>query len=212
MKHKYQGDGLYRFKKFIPDVMKKEKSDAHFYLLLDSRWDKVIGEKVLDAGCGYGEFLNYNPRKLDVHGVDVKKSKHKKIKQCDLNKKIPFENNTFDTVTAFHVLEHLKEPEMAIKEFNRVLKKDGRLVLSVPSHSFKKFFSDYTHVRPWPKRALYNILAANGFKEIRITRGHHYSQVVNSLFFFYPKLRWNMEKILGKIAPWEITAIARCEK
>jgi SAM-dependent methyltransferase len=212
MKKKYPGGGLRHIKKVIPNNVKKKKSDAHFYYLLDSRWNKVIGKRVLDAGCGYGEFLNYNPRKLDVCGVDIKKSKHKKIKQGDLNKKIPYNSSSFDTVTAFHILEHLTNPEVAIKEFNRVLKKDGRLVLSVPSHSFRKFFSDHTHIRPWPKRALYNILIENGFKEIKITRGHHYSQTVNSLFFFYPKLRWNVEKILGKVAPWEITAIAKCDK
>jgi ubiquinone/menaquinone biosynthesis C-methylase UbiE len=212
MKNKYKGDGLYHLKKFIAKPIMKEKSDAHFYHLLDGRWDKVIGEKVLDAGCGYCEFLNYNPKKLDVHGVDIKKSNHKNVKQGDLNKKIPYQSDSFDTVTAFHVLEHLKEPEKAIKEFRRVLKKDGRLVLSVPSHSYRKFFQDYTHVRPYPKRALYNILVANGFKEIKITKGHHYSQIVNSLFFYYPKLRWNVEKVLGKISPWEITAIARCDK
>jgi len=213
MEKKYgKQKGLRYFKSFFPESFLHKKSEQHFEKLLRERWSLVEGPRVLDAGCGYCEFLNLRPEGIDVYGVDIKKIKHPKIKYGDLNKKIPFRDDFFDSVVSFHVLEHLKEPEVAIREFRRVLKKNGKLILSVPNYSFKKFFEDYTHVKPYPKAALYNILAANGFKEIKITKGHHSSQIVSALFFIFPNLRWRVEKMLGKISPYEITATARCDK
>ena len=43
---------------------------------------------------------------------------------------LPFEEERFDNVAAFEVLEHLKQPWVAAAEFHRVLKTGGRLVLS----------------------------------------------------------------------------------
>jgi SAM-dependent methyltransferase len=43
---------------------------------------------------------------------------------------LPFADGTFDTVVNIQVLEHLREPGVAIAEFARVLKPGGRLVLS----------------------------------------------------------------------------------
>ncbi|MBU0467112.1 MAG: class I SAM-dependent methyltransferase [Nanoarchaeota archaeon] len=213
MKDKYKKrKGLSYLKGFFSEKLLKQKSDEHFKNLLKERWSHVQGKRVLDAGCGYCEFFNLKPDAVDLYGVDVKKIKHPKIKFGDLNKKVPYSDNYFDTVVCFHVLEHLKEPEIAILEFLRVLKNGGRVVLTVPNYSFKKFFEDYTHVRPYPKIALHNILVANGFKEIEIVQGHHSSQIISALFLFFPSLRWKIEKILGKFFPYEITAIARCYK
>ena len=50
-----------------------------------------------------------------------------------LEHKLPFENESFDIVTMLAVLEHLSYPEDILKEINRILRKDGRLVLTVPS-------------------------------------------------------------------------------
>ncbi len=46
---------------------------------------------------------------------------------------LPFENETFDIVTMLAVLEHLSNPHLICKEISRVLKKDGILVITVPS-------------------------------------------------------------------------------
>ena len=45
---------------------------------------------------------------------------------------IPADSNSFDTVLCISVLEHLYEPERAVYEFHRVLKKGGRVIISVP--------------------------------------------------------------------------------
>ena len=53
------------------------------------------------------------------------------IRQADATK-LPFSDETFDVVIANHILEHIPEDIKALKEFNRVLKKDGFAILQVP--------------------------------------------------------------------------------
>lgn len=49
---------------------------------------------------------------------------------------LPFEDNTFDLVCAFDVIEHIKDDELAIKEIRRVLKTNGKIFLTVPAYKF----------------------------------------------------------------------------
>jgi ubiquinone/menaquinone biosynthesis C-methylase UbiE len=76
----------------------------------------------------------------------------------DINN-IPVENNSFDVIVCTEVFEHIPEPIKAIKEFSRILKKGGKLLLSAPlasglhqepyhfyggftPHFYKKFLSE----------------------------------------------------------------------
>lgn len=47
-------------------------------------------------------------------------------------KNLPFDSYTFNTVLMLQVLEHIDNPESAIKEASRVLKTEGMLIISVP--------------------------------------------------------------------------------
>lgn len=60
---------------------------------------------------------------------------------CDIID-MPFEDNSFDVVLCTEVLEHLPYPELAIKEFSRILKKDGIMILTAP-------FASLTHFAPY---------------------------------------------------------------
>lgn len=97
--------------------------------------------KLLDVGCGNGQFLA-TMRELgwEVVGVEPDGQAVKMAqKRFGLNvyegalEKISFPDNTFDAVTMSHVVEHLSDPIGILRECQRVLKKGGRLVVTVPN-------------------------------------------------------------------------------
>ncbi|HUR11036.1 MAG TPA: methyltransferase domain-containing protein [Flavitalea sp.] len=49
---------------------------------------------------------------------------------------LPFFDDSFDMVCAFDVIEHVQEDASAIRQLRRVLRKDGRLILTVPAYNF----------------------------------------------------------------------------
>lgn len=100
---------------------------------------------MLDIGLGSGRSLMYIDKKgvgekLDLYGLDlmpkrldsVYGSERWKLFQGDIEGGIPFEDKSFEIVLCEQLLEHLNEPNEAIKELSRVMKKDGLLVLGVP--------------------------------------------------------------------------------
>ena len=52
--------------------------------------------------------------------------------QIDLNKSLPFQDNSFDVVVMAEVLEHLPYPTITLSEINRVLKINGQFIGNVP--------------------------------------------------------------------------------
>lgn len=101
---------------------------------------------ILDVGCGDGLFLDklaevLEGRKgLELWGVDYSKYKLEKakkgghnVKWCDLEKGLPFEDNTFDLIYAAELIEHLYNPDFFLEECNRVLRPEGQLIVSTPN-------------------------------------------------------------------------------
>lgn len=91
---------------------------------------------ILDVGCGAGFLSNQLARQgYKVTGVDIEEDvlevakKHDVTKQVNYRKadayKLPFENASFDIVTAMDFLEHVNQPQKVIAEFSRVLKPGG---------------------------------------------------------------------------------------
>ncbi|MBF0385385.1 MAG: class I SAM-dependent methyltransferase [Candidatus Omnitrophica bacterium] len=92
--------------------------------------------KVVDLGCGkvplYAAYKNYA---TNVTCVDweysVHKTQHLDI-QCNLNEKLPFNDNAFDTIILSDVLEHISRPESFMKEMIRILTPGGKALISTP--------------------------------------------------------------------------------
>jgi ubiquinone/menaquinone biosynthesis C-methylase UbiE len=55
------------------------------------------------------------------------------VRRGDLNKELPFSDISFDYVTCLEGLEHIENPQQAMREFARVLKPGGHLIVSVPN-------------------------------------------------------------------------------
>jgi SAM-dependent methyltransferase len=90
----------------------------------------------LDAGCGRTTRLHgYRDRITRLVGVDVDTAAGREnpfldeFHQADLDEALPFDDGSFDLVYANFVVEHLRRPEYTFREWRRVLRPGGRLVL-----------------------------------------------------------------------------------
>jgi methionine biosynthesis protein MetW len=116
-----------------------QKIDQIIKSILKKKRSKKV--RILDLGCGDGKEISiYISKKCEVHGVDIgdnilKESKKRGLitKKHDLSKKLPFKKEYFDIVFAGEVIEHLYDSSMFIKEIERVLKKNGKAIITTPN-------------------------------------------------------------------------------
>ena len=97
--------------------------------------NKYIKGKLIDIGCGIKPYKEMLSHLVTEHiGVDHEITVHDQsnIDLFGTAYNIPSADNSFDSAICTAVLEHLEEPEQAIRECFRVLKKDGYAVYSVP--------------------------------------------------------------------------------
>jgi ubiquinone/menaquinone biosynthesis C-methylase UbiE len=99
---------------------------------------KISNCNLLDIGCGFNyRFLSYiEPYIEHGTGIDfkVQELSYQKIKiiNMKLDEVLPFNDCSFDAVTMLAVLEHIDKPKQIISDIYRVLKFEGKLILTVP--------------------------------------------------------------------------------
>ncbi|KFF19523.1 class I SAM-dependent methyltransferase [Flavobacterium hydatis] len=138
--------------------------------------------RILDIGAGTGDFL-LTAKENGWNTVGVEPSD--RAKSIAIKKGISFvekisdlENNSFDVITMWHVLEHVPNLEFQIQELKRLLKPTGTLIVAVPN--FKSF--DANHYKTfW---AAY---------DVPIHFWHFSKKAIQSLF---EKVDMRLEKIL----------------
>jgi methionine biosynthesis protein MetW len=105
--------------------------------------DRNPSAKILDLGCGNGDFTRELGRKVgteNIYGTDIvselmisAKSKGIIVCESDLNTAIPYRDETFNLVCANQVFEHLNNTDLILKEVFRVLKENGVFIISTPN-------------------------------------------------------------------------------
>lgn len=112
--------------------------------------------KILDIGCGTGDFLNiFKKNKWDTAGIEPNdKARNYAKDNYNLNVfteeqlKI-FAEKSFDVITLWHVLEHLSDLNEKLDTINKLLKNDGILIVAVPNciakdaEIYKQFWAAY---------------------------------------------------------------------
>ncbi len=115
--------------------------------------EKIKPQKILDAGCGRGFYINaltYFKFIKEIHGADIN-NKYLNIAKKNIADKrvriiktnlysLPYPDNYFDFIIASEILEHLTDDKKALLELKRVLKKNGTLIITVPNRNFPFFW------------------------------------------------------------------------
>lgn len=98
---------------------------------------------LLDVGCGWDARLLRSIEPLIGRGTGIDQkapelaSAKLNIVRARLDDRLPFADGSFDVVTILAVLEHLDDPHSILREIRRVLRPNGALVVTVPSHFAK---------------------------------------------------------------------------
>lgn len=172
-------------------LMKNKESylDNIFRNLREKKILRFISKNdtLCDLGCGSNGSLLYflaNNIKEGV-GVDYSVRPHKLANltfiKANLEKKLKLNPNKFDVVTVLAVLEHLNKPENLLNEAYRVLKKNGKLILTTPSKLSKPILEflarlnliNRRHIKEhknyFSKKELTDLLKNAGFKDIKVS-------------------------------------------
>jgi hypothetical protein len=101
-------------------------------------------------------------------------------------------DNSIECLGVFDVLEHIEEPILMLKEFSRVLKKNGLLLITVPAHQFlfSKHDTSIGHFRRYSKSKLRGSLEAAGFELVSC----------QFLFSFLVPIAWLLRVLPEKLA------------
>lgn len=115
--------------------------------IIDSYIHRAKGKKkkvkIMNIGCGTGGTIDM----LEKHGVtdnvDISDDAIKFMKERGYKRltrvsglELPFKAESYDIVGSFDVLEHIDDHVMALKEWSRVLKDDGAIVITVPAYQW----------------------------------------------------------------------------
>ncbi len=130
------------------------------------------GVTILDVGCGQGPALQHfrnagaNAKGITLNQTDVDVCQAKGFDVCRMDQSfLEFEPESFDIVWARHVIEHSVIPLFTLREFNRVLKKNGMLYLEVPGADTDAGHAwNANHYSVFSKNSWFSLLAKSGFE------------------------------------------------
>lgn len=176
--HYLTKDEFAHYYKFLADKHIKRETDLS-HLSVAKILSNIVGESVLDVGCGRGFLVHKIAKKYDINvvGIDMSIPAHlvntKTISFLSGDiEKLPFIDNFFDTVVCSHTLEHVQNIDLAIAELRRVARK--RLIVMVPrQREYKYTFDLHIHFFPYE------------FSLKRLFKNEHaeYITIENELFY-----------------------------
>jgi len=153
-------------------------------MMLVDRYTKSDAEKVLDIGCGTGDFLAMAKKyKWEVAGIEPDEQARKiavakietEIHTNEWLSEIP--DHSFDAITMWHVLEHVPNLEEQIQTLKRIVKPKGSIFIAVPnfkSHDakhYKQFWAAYDvprHLWHFSQKAIKSLFEKENMKVVKI--------------------------------------------
>lgn len=147
-----------------------QRSALGYSLLRDLRRHAITKEfiagRLLDAGAGKLSYRHVvQPFCAEYRSLDFKKT-HPDLDYVGDIQHLPLPSSSFDTVLSAEVLEHVPDPDQALREIFRVLKPGGKFVISIP-HLMYLHNEPYDFFR-YTKYGLRVLLERAGFRVILI--------------------------------------------
>jgi 2-polyprenyl-3-methyl-5-hydroxy-6-metoxy-1,4-benzoquinol methylase len=140
------------------------------------------GERVLDIGAkwgGFGQGARSMGLEIDYTGLDLSEENVRKatelgldVRLADASQPLPIDDHEYDCVICLELLEHLPKPIFLLGEIRRVLKPEGRAVLSVPNpYSWVEIYRELFrrpdpegHLNSFTTPVIVNLLALAGLR------------------------------------------------
>lgn len=152
------------------DTIKDKHFEQNKLILKKYFPDPPVAKNILEIGVGgEGGVIISLKDKNNVQGADVSDSAIKNCKKfglavskCNLDTdQLKFEADSFDIVFAFEVFEHFANPQHALEEIRRVLKPEGKLLISTPN--------ELTY--HWPRLFYPTLFEKENFEEFLMVNG-----------------------------------------
>ncbi len=147
-------------------------------------WEYINSLKpgvILDVGCGLGSLLSAVSNEWDKYGIELsRKAAEYASKHCNTHVgtliDCPYEDNQFDCITMYHVIEHVQDPISNIKKIKALLKNKGTFIIGTPdfdSGCARRFGKNYRHLGPGHIRlfsndSMHRFLRDFGFKICKV--------------------------------------------
>lgn len=196
-KNYYPNNGF--FSKFILSILNLINHKK--YKTIIKHFPEKIKIKILDVGCGTGEFLKSLPSnrfqkfgiEINPQAAQIASSLGLKIIHGDINR-VNFKSNKFDCVTMWHVFEHLPNPTITIQQISKILKPNGLLIFTVPNSNsigFKYGQENFFHLDSPRHLFIPNELSIKKF----LKKSKFNNITFKNPFFDYPlDLFWSVRK------------------
>jgi SAM-dependent methyltransferase len=156
---------------------------------------------LLDIGCGNKPYKNLFKHCKSYIGLEVESDTGKNLADVTYDgHTFPFKESTFDSAICSEVLEHVFEPNLFLKQINKVLKKNGLVIFTLP------FFWD-EHEQPYDYArytsfGLKYILEKENFEILEQVKIGNNLSIISQLIncYFYKKLYENRNFLIKSIA------------
>jgi SAM-dependent methyltransferase len=129
------------------------------------------GTKILDVGCGSGWLADHFDDYTGVDGspdaVRSATAQGRNVALADVDEPLPFADGSFAGVVLKDLLEHVRDPVAVVGEVRRVLAPGGLVFASSPDAQ-RWVWDDYTHRRPFTRKAFRLLFADAGFRVERV--------------------------------------------